>query len=409
MTFYLYFFFRIREWGSSGAGPPASNSTHQSRSTLRRSKSVGAGIHNLEEEMKNEELNKSRPCILAEEMPAPDTVKNVRTVFEQMFSKNIVPDSSAGPVPLGTPNGKIMNGNVNGAPTCAPKSLTCIKSNPTSKIFRSESMRDGGSRFGKPVISKTNSVDVNLGSPTSNGTRPFEFKRRGSKPTVLEQKLLAATAEVSNNKFLNEVDEEERMGSLSSTVTSADDTEDLKIISPDVLSRIRSLGTTTTYFGGEIVAKTVKNRKLAVTPKPKKNLEDDYEPEFVSDEIYYSARPNQEKVGSRPPRTDFRPFQVPLETIYSGRHQSMSDSTPRIISVLPKSPSNSPTKSNSPVGSIIEGRNSPEGCESHGDHQANPEWINEKRDNDVEDTNNNNDSNKIGSKKFSEAADGVWF
>ncbi len=334
-------------------------------------------------------MGKSRPCILAEEMPAPNTVKKTRTVFEQMFMKNT-------PVPAST-----ATTNGNSSPDFGNKTISSIKSNPTSKIFRSESMRDGGlNRLGisvsKPILSKAKSVD-----PTSGPPRPFEFRRRGSKPTALEERLGAARAEVSHSRFLQEheaaEDEEDDLASLSSTITSTE--EEPKLISPDVLTRIRSLGTTTTYFGGEIVAKTVKNRKLAVPPPKKiKSFEDEFEPvEFVSDEIYYSARPSS---GTSP---DFRPLDY--NNIYSSR-QRQSDSTPRIISVLPKSPSNSPTKSNSPVGSLlIEGRNSPEGCESQPSPHSNPsevEWISEKM---TEDSNNN----KTGSKSFSAAAEGAWF
>lgn len=197
--------------------------------------------------------------------------------------------------------------------------------------------------------------------------------------------------------------------SVLATSNRTEDHEEPKLISPEVLNKIRSVGTTTTYFGGEIVSKTVKNQRCAIS---KRNLSPDegwfdeidrghFPPppqqfQVNSDDLFFAVKP---KGSSKSP--DRRPHHLPLESFYKGKE----DTTPRIISVLPKSPSNSPTKSNSPVGSFIEGRNSPEGCESNPDHQANSEgWINTDNSKTV-----SNDFPTVQSKKFSDAAEGVWF
>ncbi|CAG7825697.1 unnamed protein product, partial [Allacma fusca] len=55
------------------------------------------------------------------------------------------------------------------------------------------------------------------------------------------------------------------------------------------------------------------------------------------------------------------PLESDLGMGIPGGSSSNFDSTPRIVNVFPKSPW---SKNTSPSGSIISGRNSPEGCES---------------------------------------------
>jgi len=167
--FLFRFVFRNRSesrdsWGSrSNLSFKGDSDSPSTKSTLRRSKSIGTGIHNLETEISQsrqseEELEKSRPSIIAEELPARNTVKNVRSVFEQILRKNghVSPNIlGTGTAELRTPLG---DSNAHGGSIPNKVALRSVKSNPTSKIFRSESLKDDAGQYGTSILLKCNPI-----------------------------------------------------------------------------------------------------------------------------------------------------------------------------------------------------------------------------------------------------------
>lgn len=500
---------------------------------LRRSQSMGTGISNiggssLPTGILRESSSKSN--ILAEELPAPDTVKNVRNVFENMLKMRGEKHGSENSVDM---TGS-QSGGFSGPFSIVKKSISYIKSNPTSKIYRSESMRDDfpsmGRRFGKPILmnetnapvqssnyssfvtptttvtdkaTTTGDSSVNIkgrcartstalavlgdvvdssGRSTlrrrSSSASPMnknQIERKISEPGKFSLKINTGLSPSSVPNMLRtscQVPLTEEDPSYASNLSGreSDDYSSRKYVHPDVLNKIRSAGTTTTYFGGKIVAKTVKNRKIPVSRRHTFDFQDyvgisgegssltnNYDsnsshPYFREDdsEEKFSACPGSSagcnSVYGRPsssrPALDIPLKQSSSSSIYASHSTTISDAldsifssgvgglltfaskpidtTPRIISVLHKSPpgshTGSPVKSCSPVSSVIEeGRNSPEGCED----------TNEKTTIEQDGNNNNlpgkvntssaaqsprgDDRRAVYDSKFSQITEGAWF
>lgn len=509
---------------------------------LRRSQSMGTGISSIGGSSPSIlKQSSSKTNILAEELPAPDTVKNVRNVFENMLKMKEHNHGSENSVDMNAP----ISTGFSGSFSIVKKSLSYIKSNPTSKIYRSESMRDDfpsmGRRFGKPVLmSETNSpvhspssyhpsivaspsssssvvnvertpttaiTDSCLGSGSikrrcnavasiagdvvdagssrgiarrSNSVSPMNknpIERKMSEPAKFSPKINTGLSPCSVPSMLRtscQVPLTEEDPSFSSNVSSSatEEYRSRKYVHPEVLNKIRSAGTTTTYFGGKIVAKTIKNRNIPVSRRHTFDFQDyvgisgegtsftnNYDSYSSSnyckdDETGENKRRGSASGGngggcgatssggigrsgsSRPAleiplKSSSSSFYASHNTTISGALDSIFasgvgglltfaskhiDTTPRIISVLHKSPpgshTGSPVKSCSPVSSVIEeGRNSPEGCEA-----TNEKTVVEQ------DGNNNNLPRKVDSsprnrteenesfnKKFSQITEGAWF
>lgn len=512
---------------------------------LRRSQSMGTGISSIGGSSPSIlKQSSSKTNILAEELPAPDTVKNVRNVFENMLKMKEANHGSENSVDMST-----TGSGFSGSFSIVKKSLSYIKSNPTSKIYRSESMRDDfpsmGRRFGKPVLmSETNSPvhspssyhpsivaspsssssvvanvektstttttdtcsgsgsikwrcnavgasttgDVVDGGSSSRGiarrstsVSPMNknpIERKMSEPAKFSPKINTGLSPCSVPIMLRtscQVPLTEEDPSFSSNVSSSatEEYRSRKYIHPEVLNKIRSAGTTTTYFGGKIVAKTIKNRNIPVSRRHTFDFQDyvgisgdgtsftnNYD-SYSSSNYYKDDETGENKrrgssgggnggsgcgatssggfgrSGSSRPALEI-PLKTSSSSYYAAHNTTISgaldsifasgvgglltfaskpiDTTPRIISVLHKSPpgshTGSPVKSCSPVSSVIEeGRNSPEGCEA-----TNEKTVVEQ------DGNNNNLPRKVDSssrnrteenegfnKKFSQITEGAWF
>jgi hypothetical protein len=369
-------------------------------------------------------MRTSRTCIIADEMPAPDTVKNVRTVFEQILqmrnsSNGGISSASSTTSSSGRGSKHSVMSNAN-AISIIKKSLSSVKSNPTSKIYRSESMKENfhlactslqfpnqmrcGNTNEEPIIDSDSPPTLPQPTPTpyiqavsEDGTftfkkhaavqrkysEPIRFSPKINSPIRPQQQLAEDPIQMSTSTRA----EEDLSSSLLSSLNHSDSQP--KYVSPDILQRIRSCGTTTTYFGGQIVAQTVKNRNM-----PLRRRHTMASTEFWSGGGGFSSTSNSTGTAStsifpmdqetlwRPwPKTKIscwisernyagcaasqRPRSIDMEEMFQGVSGLLSmriHTTPRIISVLPKS-SSSPTKSSSPGGSILEDRGTPEGCE----------------------------------------------
>lgn len=510
--------------------------------SLRRSQSMGTGISSIGGSSLPAtgilKQSVSKTNILAEELPAPDTVKNVRNVFENMLKMKSNNHGSSSSVDMSTTTPTGFSGSF----SIVKKSLSYIKSNPTSKIYRSESMRDDfpsmGRRFGKPILmSETNSpvhspsyssfapaassgssqektttttaatadsdssggikfrctaantsedvVDGTGGgggrgvSRRSSSVSPMNknpIERKISEPAKFSPKINTGLSPYSVPSMLRTscqvplTEEDPSFLSNISSSSAVDDYRSRKHVHPEVLNKIRSAGTTTTYFGGKIVAKTIKNRKIPLSRRHTFDFQDyvgisgdgtsfaNHYDSYSSSNYYRDDETGDNKCqsstsggaasggGGRGRSGSNRPaLEIPLKSsasssIYASQNTTISgaldsifaggigglltfaskpiDTTPRIISVLHKSPpgshTGSPVKSCSPVSSVIEeGRNSPEGCEA-----SNEKTVVEQ------DGNNNNLPGKVDSsssrgncngesedfnKKFSEITEGAWF
>lgn len=418
--------------------------------TLRRSKSVGAGISTLTDDFyvttSCVSANKSsNGCILAEELPPPDTVKNVRTVFEKLMEQ-FSPKTSS---------------QESKSSIFSKKSLVrSVKSNPSSKIFRSESMRDDFPTIGSLTLRAHNSNTVRpYGKPilmpedlpmvTTPKTEPPKkaevllvdrqvwqpLARNERKPVDKSKTNARPKSPVVVVSRSNSMEDEDDSGTiLSSATEDNDDDEEEKTVSPDVLQRIRSCGTTTTYFGGHVVAKTVKNRKLPVDhvssgrSSSTSNTDEGYYRDMGSpsnmaqSDGHEDLASNASDDNEEPPKPkDGRQLYhhhhlfLPLDSIFTATNGL--DTTPRIIEVLPKSQSTSPAKSGSPTGSvIIEGRNSPEGCESGGGVKNGEDWVSceQKATNSSSGSKDGNNNSLVCvapgvGKKFTDIPNGAWF
>lgn len=135
-----------------------------------------------------DDLRKSRPSVLAEELPARNTVRNVRSVFEQILQNKGHPITSPDETSSTGGNSNGTKGSVEDKNNVKDKALTFIKSNPTSKIFRrAESGRDetdgGKGQYGHRVLLKSQSVqETTISKPKfQNGPRNPNFASQGNK------------------------------------------------------------------------------------------------------------------------------------------------------------------------------------------------------------------------------------
>ncbi|CAL8114036.1 unnamed protein product [Orchesella dallaii] len=478
--------------------------------SLRRSRSMGTGISALGSPssaccMENGMITQSssKTNILAEELPAPDTVKNVRNVFENMLKMRSSNNGSESSVDI-TPTG------FSGSFSIVKKSLSYIKSNPTSRIYRSESMRDDfpslGRRYGKPILTSEASSPVHspsyppfvasspapssskvVGSLSENVTSAStssiseevsvtdgcrvsprnknSIERKISEPAKFSPKINSGLSPYSVPSMLRapsfQAPLTEEDSSFSSNVTT-EDYRSRKYVHADVLQKIRSAGTTTTYFGGKIVAKTIKNRKIPLSRRHTFDFQDyvgisgdggwysNYDPynssNYCRDDETFEKYPNvssSEISEVRSPSSSRPALDIPLKSssstsIYASRNTTISgaldsifaggvsglltfaskpiDTTPRIISVLPKSPpgsqTGSPVKSCSPVSSVIEeGRNSPEGCEASNEKAVEQDGNNNNLPGKLDSPSHSNctGESKSFNKKFSQITEGAWF
>lgn len=423
-------------------------------------------------------------------------MKNVRNVFENMLkmkgSRNHHNNENSM-----DPHTSITLSSFSGSFSVVKKSLSYIKSNPTSKIYRSESMRDGDfpslgianrhqQRYGKPVLlsgenspahspggygggggpsSPTLSCDTvdgqsgagsKRGGGGSSGVRSLAMRRSSTtSPTNKNNSSIERNRKISEPGKTNvsfspgkintnlgpshhipgmlqlrsqvQVPLTQEDPSFSESVCNIEEDYRMrKYVHPEVMQKIRSAGTTTTYFGGKIVAKTVKNRKIPVSRRhtfqdfqeyvgSNNSISDvgvaaslqSYGSSSITSTNHFDEDSNNSlrNLYSRRDSNSYKPaLDIPLkapspsstspnsgttksptsrptisgalDSIFSGVGGLLTfassrpiDTTPRIISVVHKSPpgsqSSSPVKSCSPVSSVMEeGRNSPEGCES---------------------------------------------
>ncbi|XP_021955448.1 uncharacterized protein LOC110851839 isoform X3 [Folsomia candida] len=469
-------------------------------STLRRSRSMGTGLAAIEASLspcdKLNGLKNSKNNILAEEMPAPDTVKNVRTVFEQILKSRNSNDTTTNQTNATSANnsGSCSFNIVN----VTKKSLSSVKSNPSSKIYRSESLRDGlrddipssssllaCRRFGKPILMNESGAPVVVrgasmsplpgeATPKKCGAwRHAAVERQHSEPIKFSPKVNCPFRPRGDLEYeqVHPTLAEESLSLLSSLNDTDDDPP--KFVSPEILQRIRSCGSTTTYFGGQVIAQSGRNRRQipvsrrhtlmdfkefnpadgdffsnsfgsnssrttptathhqgqisssSGSPSSRYELNEEYfTPPPIPTPVHQDLCLNgfitieNDEVQVYVPRPKLLPRRVSpeLEDVFNLGTNAI-DTTPRIISVLPKSPSGSP------VSSIIEGngRGTPEGCEGQDGKCV---WSNEIFVGDEDkfmaqqqlDRNNNNvDVNKgilghrISSAATVDDSEGAWF